>query len=40
MKQHQILLKVNDDMFGIAMKDLSKKAYIEELFVKMQKEEE
>lgn len=38
-KEHQILLTVNDDMFGIAMKELSKKLWVEELAVNIQKKE-
>jgi len=40
MKQHQILLTVNDDLFETALNDLRSKNWVEELAYKSLKEEE
>jgi hypothetical protein len=40
MKQHQILLTVNDDLFETALDDLRSKNWVEELSYKGLQEEE
>jgi len=39
MKQHQILLTVNDDVFDIAIQELKQKVWIDDFSIKLNKEE-